>query len=165
LGRTLLQREMPAEAKPLLQTVVAHAPTRQNVEALQRSASLTGDVAIVHQCQSRLVTQLPSELPISILTPTQFAGTHQSLGPVPMTAPTGASTSLAQSAATSSRIPSMGSNHASASSTSSGPLPPDPAVIERPISKPSRPVATQPPPSTLVNPIVGRSVHRRGWFW
>jgi len=78
LGRTLLTRSLPVDAKRYLQQSVQQAPTRQSVEDLLRAASLAGDFVVVDQCEKTLVArQLPSELPVTFLPPDQFARTHQ----------------------------------------------------------------------------------------
>lgn len=80
LGRTLLKRSIPDAAKHyLLGSVQAH-PTRQRVESLLEAAALSGDFVLVDQCEKQLAsTPLPSELPIMMMSPQDFARTNHSL--------------------------------------------------------------------------------------
>ncbi|MEO9594468.1 hypothetical protein [Rhodopirellula bahusiensis] len=78
LGRNLLSRSMPAIAKELLLLSVQQKPTRQSVEDLMRAANESGDANLAAECQQQLAsTNLPSELPVQLMSPSQFAKTHQ----------------------------------------------------------------------------------------
>lgn len=78
LGRNLLSRSMPAIAKELLLLSVKQKPTRQSVEDLMRAASQSGDDQLAAECQQQLASaNLPSELPVQVMSPAQFAKTHQ----------------------------------------------------------------------------------------
>lgn len=78
LGRNLLNRSMPAIAKELLLLSVQQKPTRQSVEDLMRAANESGDDQLAAECQQQLAsTGLPSELPVQVMSPSQFAETHQ----------------------------------------------------------------------------------------
>ncbi|MFG0266476.1 MAG: tetratricopeptide repeat protein [Rhodopirellula sp. JB055] len=83
LGRNLLRRSMPAIAKELLLLSVQQKPTRQSVEDLMRAASQSGDTQLAAECQQQLAsTNLPSELPVQVLSPSQFAKTNQQFATV-----------------------------------------------------------------------------------
>ncbi|WP_443217400.1 tetratricopeptide repeat protein [Rhodopirellula sp. P2] len=83
LGRNLLRRSMPAIAKELLLLSVQQKPTRQSVEDLMRAASQSGDAQLAAECQQQLAsTNLPSELPVQMMSPSQFAKTHQQFAAV-----------------------------------------------------------------------------------
>lgn len=84
LGRSLLHRSMPAIAKELLLLSVQQKPTRQNVEDLKRAAQQSGDVQLASECEHRLATtNLPIDLPIQVLSPTDFARTNQQVATRP----------------------------------------------------------------------------------
>lgn len=82
LGRTLLRRSIPGAAKDLLLQSVRVAPTRQRVESLLEAAAKSGDFVLVDQCEKQLaLTTLPSELPVTVMTPQDFARTGQTVPP------------------------------------------------------------------------------------
>jgi hypothetical protein len=82
LGRTLLKRSLPAAAKELLLQSVQAAPTRQRMESLLEAAAKSGDFVLVDQCERQLaMQQLPSELPVKIMSPQEFARTGQTIPP------------------------------------------------------------------------------------
>ncbi|MEM1227397.1 MAG: hypothetical protein AAGJ40_16985 [Planctomycetota bacterium] len=145
LGKTLLKRSMPGVAKPYLAAAVAASPTRQNVEALQQAAILLGDLKVATQCESQLTNgTLPSELPVTVLRPHQFASTHQggsSRSPVPPP------TRLNGPSATVATKPAAG--HSS--------------IVRPKMPANSRPIAI--PNSRIVEPQPSVAVPRRRWFW
>lgn len=78
LGRTLLKRSIPGAAKTYLLSSVQVRPTRQRVEALMQAAAMSGDFVLVNRCEQELATvSLPSELPIQVISPQEFARTGQ----------------------------------------------------------------------------------------
>ncbi|SMP51945.1 hypothetical protein SAMN06265222_103381 [Neorhodopirellula lusitana] len=78
LGRTLLRRSIPTAAKDYLLQSVNAEPTRQRVESLLEAAARSGDFILVDQCEKQLAaTPLPSELPIQMMSPQDFARTSQ----------------------------------------------------------------------------------------
>lgn len=80
LGRTLLKRSIPAAAKHYLLGSVRTEPTRQRVESLMEAAALSGDFVLVDQCEKQLTSSpLPSELPITMMSPQDFARTNRSM--------------------------------------------------------------------------------------
>ncbi|WP_144059409.1 hypothetical protein [Rhodopirellula sp. SWK7] len=82
LGRTLLKRSIPNAAKELLLQSVRVAPTRQRVESLLEAAAKSGDFVLVDQCEKQLASQqLPSELPVRMMSPQEFARTGQNVPP------------------------------------------------------------------------------------
>lgn len=82
LGRMLLKRSIPEPAKELLLRSVRVAPTRQRMESLLQAAAKSGDFVLVDQCEKRLASRrLPSELPVTRMSPHEFARTGQTLPP------------------------------------------------------------------------------------
>ncbi|EMI56416.1 signal peptide protein [Rhodopirellula sallentina SM41] len=85
LGRTLLKRSIPEAAKDLLLQSVRVAPTRQRFESLLEAAAKSGDFVLVDQCEKQLASnQLPSELPVKMMSPQEFARTGQTGPPAAM---------------------------------------------------------------------------------
>jgi len=82
LGRTLLKRSIPGPAKDLLLQSVRVAPTRQRMESLLEAAAKSGDFVLVDQCEKQLASvHLPSELPVTVMSPQEFARTGQTMPP------------------------------------------------------------------------------------
>ncbi|WP_236695911.1 tetratricopeptide repeat protein [Rhodopirellula islandica] len=122
LGRNLLRRSMPAIAKELLLLSVQQKPTRQSVEDLMRAASQSGDAQLAAECQQQLAsTNLPSELPIQVLSPTQFSKTNQQFAAANST-PTHSLSSQASARAGQSAYPQTASRPTSRNSVGQGHL-------------------------------------------
>ncbi|WP_250932094.1 hypothetical protein [Aporhodopirellula aestuarii] len=154
LGRTLLKRSIPNAAKELLLQSVRVAPTRQRVESLLEAAAKSGDFVLVDQCEKQLATQqLPSELPVQMMSPQAFARTGQMLPNTTMPSSV-ASTSVPMNQATPSQQyrvatrPAYGNipgNRQPMSSPGYGNQIVDPTLPDNWTSKPSAsPAPTQP---------------------
>lgn len=140
LGNTLLQRSIPEAAVHYLTISVREEPTRQNVQSLRQAALMAGNVALARQCDAGLSDgRLHSDSPVPILSPAQFAATHQ-------TFPAGQTLPITPSArvATGNRVSSSARAPSAAGS-------------------PAIPRSTDAGNSPVVDPSASST--RRGWFW